>query len=87
LASLPARPLQRSATTSPVGHFTSAAAQDRFLAAYDKAMHILPPPDQTLDLRTDYGIVRVYRFNGSASTSQVPIVLLPGPRLRFTNLG
>ena len=64
--------------TSPVGHFTSAAAQDRFLAAYDKAMHILPPPDQTLDLRTDYGIVRVYRFNGSASTSQVPIVLLPG---------
>lgn len=64
--------------TSPVGHFTSAAAQDRFLAAYDEAMRILPPPDQILDLRTRFGVVRVYRFNSSASTSRVPIVLLPG---------
>jgi pimeloyl-ACP methyl ester carboxylesterase len=65
--------------TPPVGHFTSAVAQDRFLAAYDKAMHILPPPDQTMDLRTQFGVVRVYRFSSSASTSsRVPIVLLPG---------
>ena len=64
--------------TSPIGHFTSAGAQDRFLAAYDKAMQMLPPPDQTLDLRTQFGVVRVYRFNSSASAGRVPIVLLPG---------
>ena len=63
--------------TCPVGHFTSAAGQDRFLAAYDKAMQVLPAPEQTLDLRTQFGVVRVYRFS-SASTDRVPIVLLPG---------
>jgi hypothetical protein len=64
--------------TSPIGHFTSAAAQDRFLAAYDKAMRMMPPPDQTLDLRTPFGVVRVYRFNSGASARRVPIMLLPG---------
>ena len=64
--------------TYPVGHFTSAAGQDRFLAAYDKAMQVLPAPEQALDLRTQFGVVRVYRFTSSASTGQVPIVLLPG---------
>ena len=64
--------------TYPVGHFTSAAAQDRFLTAYDKAMRMLPPPDQTLDLRTRFGVVRVYRFSSSTSTGRIPIVLLPG---------
>jgi hypothetical protein len=64
--------------TSPIGHFTSAGAQDRFLAAYDKAMQMLPRPDQTLDLRTQFGVVRVYRFNSSVSAGRVPIVLLPG---------
>ena len=63
--------------TYPVGHFTSAAGQDRFLAAYDEAMQVLPAPEQTLDLRTQFGVVRVYRFS-SASTDRVPIVLLPG---------
>ncbi len=38
----------------------------------------MPPPDQTLDLRTQFGVVRVYRFTSSASTGRVPIVLLPG---------
>jgi pimeloyl-ACP methyl ester carboxylesterase len=64
--------------TCPVGHFTSAAGQDRFLAAYDKAMQVLPAPEQTLDLRTQFGVVRVYRFTSSASTGRVPMVLLPG---------
>ena len=42
--------------TSPVGHFTSAAAKDRFVTAYDRAMADLPPPQRTLDVRTSFGV-------------------------------
>jgi pimeloyl-ACP methyl ester carboxylesterase len=63
--------------TSPVGHFTSAAAKDRFVTAYDRAMTDLPPPQQTLDVRTSFGVVRVYRFAGAQPT-KAPLVLLPG---------
>jgi pimeloyl-ACP methyl ester carboxylesterase len=63
--------------TPVVGHFTSAAAHDRFQAAYDAAMRALPPPDRILDLRTTYGTVRLYRFDGTTA-GQVPLVLLPG---------
>ena len=62
--------------TSPVGHFTSAAAKDRFVTAYDRAMADLPPPQRTLDVRTSFGVVRVYRFAG-AQTTKAPLVLLP----------
>ncbi|MEJ2866191.1 alpha/beta hydrolase [Actinomycetospora sp. OC33-EN08] len=64
-----------TAGSAPVGHFTSAAAKDRFDAAYRAAMARLPEPDATLDVRTDYGIVRMYRFDGPPGT---PLVLLPG---------
>lgn len=60
-----------------VGHFTSAAGHREFTAAYDRAMDDLPEPAATLDLRTDHGVVRVYRFAG-ADPDAVPIVLLPG---------
>jgi len=63
--------------TSPVGHFTSAAAKDRFVTAYDRAMADLPPPQRTLDVRTSFGVVRVYRFAGVQPT-KAPLVLLPG---------
>ena len=49
-------------TPSPVGHWDSAEGLDRYLAAYDEAFAELPPPDATLDVRTEYGTVRVYRF-------------------------
>jgi len=62
---------------APVGHFTSAAAQDRFQAAYDAALELLPRPDQVLDVRTGFGIVRLYRF-GDGPARSVPLVLLPG---------
>jgi pimeloyl-ACP methyl ester carboxylesterase len=62
---------------SPIGYFTSGEAQDRFLAAYDDAMDDLPAPDRTLDVRTSYGIVRVYHFAGAAPDED-PLVLLPG---------
>jgi pimeloyl-ACP methyl ester carboxylesterase len=60
-----------------VGRFVSAAARDAFLAAYDTAMAALPRPDQVLDVRTGFGVVRVHRFDGDAP-GRVPLVLLPG---------
>lgn len=62
--------------TSPIGHFVSADAKDEFIDTYEAAMAELPEPARTLDVRTDYGVVRVYRFDGAAGG--VPLVLLPG---------
>ncbi|MDG4764652.1 alpha/beta hydrolase [Solwaraspora sp. WMMD406] len=64
-------------TPAPVGYFTSTAAHDRFLAAYRQAMAELPQPDQTLDVRTSYGVVRLYRFTG-ADPDADPLLLVPG---------
>ena len=63
--------------TTPVGHFPSAEGRDRFVAAYDQAMAELPRPTATLDVRTTYGIVRLYRFAG-AEPDRAPLVLVPG---------
>ncbi|MFS0704544.1 alpha/beta fold hydrolase [Cellulomonas sp. 179-A 9B4 NHS] len=62
---------------SPVGHWRSADAQDRYLAAYDEAFEDLPHPAETRDVRTSFGVVRVYRFAGTADRA-TPLVLLPG---------
>ncbi|MEU6857339.1 alpha/beta hydrolase [Glycomyces sp. NPDC046736] len=62
---------------SPIGYFRSAEAEDRFKAAYDEAMDALPEPDRTLDVRTGYGVVRLYHFEG-ADPQAAPLVLLPG---------
>jgi pimeloyl-ACP methyl ester carboxylesterase len=62
---------------SPVGHYASEADRTRFLAAYATAMARLPAPEQTRDLRTSFGTVRVYRFAG-AHPERAPLVLLPG---------
>ena len=62
---------------APVGHFTSAPAQDRFRTAYDRALADLPPAERVLDVRTSFGVVRLYRYAGSGSSAE-PLVLLPG---------
>ncbi|MFW5417705.1 alpha/beta hydrolase [Nocardiopsis sp. CNT-189] len=62
---------------APVGHFTSAEGYDHYAAAYERAMEELPEPDAVLDVRTDYGVVRMYRFDG-AEPDKAPLVLLPG---------
>lgn len=62
---------------SPVGHWRSADAHDRYVAAYDAAFAELPAPEETRDVRTAYGFVRVYRFAGTADRT-TPLVLLPG---------
>jgi pimeloyl-ACP methyl ester carboxylesterase len=63
--------------TSPVGHFRYAEAKDRFIETYGAAMREMPEPDETLDLRTSFGVVRAYYFAG-AGPELTPLVLLPG---------
>jgi pimeloyl-ACP methyl ester carboxylesterase len=63
--------------TSPVGHFADRPGRDAFAARYAEAMTRLPNPQRTLDLRTAYGVVRVYRFRG-ADDERPPLFLLPG---------
>ena len=63
--------------SSPVGYWDSAAGQDRYLAAYTAAFADMPEPAETIDVRTGYGIVRVYRFDGLGAAG-APLVLLPG---------
>ena len=58
-----------------LGHFRDAAAYARYRRAYDRAMADLPAPSATLDVSTDFGTVRVYRFGPADG---VPLLLLPG---------
>ncbi|WP_226346734.1 alpha/beta fold hydrolase [Agilicoccus flavus] len=64
-------------TAAPVGHFRSAQGRDRYLAAYDRALARLPDPAEIRDVRTAYGVVRLYRYAG-ARPGGVPLLLLPG---------
>lgn len=61
---------------SPIGHWDSAEGQDRFLQAYDRAFEDMPRIAETIDVRTDFGVVRLYRFDGRGTGT--PAVLLPG---------
>ena len=60
---------------APIGHWRSAAGHAEFEAAYDAAMRDLPEPTEVRDVRTEFGFVRVYRFDGAGGE---PLVLLPG---------
>ncbi|MGZ0148739.1 alpha/beta fold hydrolase [Kribbella sp. WER1] len=62
---------------NPLGHWNSAAGLDDYRSKYDAAMRDLPAPAGVRDVRTEYGIVRVYRFAGARS-GLAPLVLLPG---------
>lgn len=62
---------------SPVGHWRSAEGYDEFQVAYAEAMAEMPEPDETIDVRTDFGLVRLYRFAGSTERS-TPLVLVTG---------
>src|SRR5699024_6182529 len=62
---------------SPVGHWRSAEGYDIFQDAYAAAMTEMPDPDRTLDLRTDFGVVRVYHFAGAANAAD-PLALING---------
>ncbi|WP_395308076.1 alpha/beta fold hydrolase [Mycobacterium sp. AMU20-3851] len=58
-----------------VGHWRSEAARAHFAAAYDAALARLPAVEETCDVPTTFGDVRVYRFGGGPGR---PVVLLPG---------
>lgn len=64
-------------TPSPVGHWTSAQGHADYLTAYGKAMANMPRTARTIDVRTDFGIVRAYRYEGHSDRAE-PLVLLPG---------
>lgn len=64
-------------TSAPVGHWDGTAGEDRYRAAYATAFADMPEPAETLDVRTDFGIVRVYRFDGTG-VADTPLLLLPG---------
>jgi pimeloyl-ACP methyl ester carboxylesterase len=58
-----------------MGHFTSAQARERYLAAYDVAMRAWPEPRQEFDVPTSFGKVHVHRYGPETGT---PFVLLHG---------
>lgn len=66
-------------TPSPVGHWTSRAGYEAFLVDYDRAWQEMPVPDETMDVRTGFGFVRIYRFEATTdSPTRHPFMLLPG---------
>lgn len=62
---------------SPVGHWDSAEGQDQFMTAYEESFAQMPAAEEAIDVRTDFGIVRLYRFAGTGDAT-APLVLLPG---------
>jgi pimeloyl-ACP methyl ester carboxylesterase len=52
-----------------VGYFTSAAGRETYRAAYFEAQAEGPEPSAALDIRTDWGIVRVWRFDSTTTTT------------------
>jgi pimeloyl-ACP methyl ester carboxylesterase len=64
---------------SSVGHFRSATGEQAYLAAYRRAMTLLPTPRSSPDLETTFGRVRMYEFRApSADRAAIPVILLPG---------
>ncbi|HEX2212668.1 MAG TPA: alpha/beta fold hydrolase, partial [Mycobacterium sp.] len=58
-----------------VGRFRSDAARAHFVDRYLAALAELPRYDESRDVITEFGTVRVYRFDGPPGR---PVVLLPG---------
>lgn len=69
------------------GSWRSQAGFEAYKAAYDGAMATMPTPTRTHDVRTEFGIVRVYEWaadEDAAGPDQgeeaLPVVLVPGIR-------
>jgi pimeloyl-ACP methyl ester carboxylesterase len=60
-----------------VGRWNSAAGCEDYRVKYEVAMRDLPTATTVRDIRTDYGVVRVYGYAG-ATAGLDPLVLLPG---------
>lgn len=69
------------ASRGKVGHFVHDVGYDgsqHYLSAYRDGMAELQDFAAYFDLRTSFGTVRAYRFDGSAAPGGPPVVLLPG---------
>ncbi len=64
--------------SSPVGHFRTNEGYRIYAASYAAAMEQLPRPTRSMDVKTDFGTVRVYEFSSSRTRALTPLVLLPG---------
>ncbi|MDF3294416.1 alpha/beta fold hydrolase, partial [Streptomyces silvisoli] len=67
--------MARRTTTKGVGRFTSDAAWEKFLAAYDDAMGLWPCPREELVVETSFATTHVHRCGPDNGE---PIVLLHG---------
>jgi pimeloyl-ACP methyl ester carboxylesterase len=63
---------------NPLGHFTSEEGKKDFQIAYDEAMAHLLKPNDTKDIKTEFGTVRAYYFTKEENKHKEPLLLLPG---------
>lgn len=63
---------------SRVGGWRSEAGRREYLTAYAKVMATMSAPDRQVDVPTDFGTVRTYRYAGRENSDRTPVVLLPG---------
>lgn len=63
---------------SPVGYWRTHEGQLAYTKTYKEAMQLLPQPNQTLDIHTSFGIVRMYKWITEQTQAATPIVLIPG---------
>ncbi len=61
-----------------LGQFVSEESREDFMLAYNEAMAILPSPQESFDVETAYGSVRVYYFTKDENSHKEPIMLLHG---------
>ena len=61
-----------------VGRWDTVSGQQAYASAYDKVWADLPAPTAVDDVRTEFGVVRVYAWTGSGVAGRVPVLLLPG---------
>lgn len=60
-----------------VGHWDGPEGRARYADAYRRALAACPEPAESLDVPTDFGAVRCYRFAGTGAGGH-PLLLLPG---------
>src|SRR5699024_9663009 len=58
--------------TPEAGHFRSTEGRDAYLHAYEESFEALPEPSSTHDLRTSYGIARVYEWSSPQTAEAKP---------------
>lgn len=64
--------------SSPIGYWRSHEGRVAYMKTYNQAMELLPPPNQTLDIHTSFGVIRIYKWITEQTQLATPIVLMPG---------